>query len=51
MLTMDRAAANASDVVTSPGRLSPSARRTIFLYLGLLIVLLAFGGPDRKSVV
>ncbi|WP_213741593.1 MFS transporter [Bradyrhizobium sp. dw_411] len=45
-MTMDRAADNAIDVVTSPSPLSPSARRTIFLYLGLLIVLLAFGDPS-----
>ena len=48
-MTMDRAAATAADataVATAPSRLSPSARRTIFLYLGLLIVLLAFGGPS-----
>ena len=45
-MTMDRAAANATDVAATPSRLSPSARRTIFLYLGLLIVLLAFGGPS-----
>ena len=44
-MTMDRAA-NATDVAATPSRLSPSARRTIFLYLGLLIVLLAFGGPS-----
>jgi hypothetical protein len=45
-MTMDRAAANATDVATVSSRLSSSARRTIFLYLGLLIVLLAFGGPS-----
>lgn len=45
-MTMDRAAANATDVAATPSHLSPSARRTIFLYLGLLIVLLAFGGPS-----
>jgi hypothetical protein len=45
-MTMDRAAANATDAATVSSRLSPSARRSIFLYLGLLIVLLAFGGPS-----
>jgi hypothetical protein len=45
-MTMDRAAATATDVAPVSSRLSPSARRTIFLYLGLLIVLLAFGGPS-----
>jgi MFS family permease len=45
-MTIERAAANAAAVAGAPSRLSPSARRTIFLYLGLLIVLLAFGGPS-----
>jgi hypothetical protein len=45
-MTMEGAAANATDVATTPSRLSLSARRSIFLYLGLLIVLLAFGGPS-----
>jgi MFS family permease len=33
-------------VVVTPGDLSPLARRRIFLYLGILIVLLAFGSPS-----
>jgi Major Facilitator Superfamily len=33
-------------VAIAPTALSPSARQTIFLYLGVLIVLLAFGGPS-----
>src|ERR1700733_5293094 len=48
-MTMERAAANATAAVTAaamPSRLSTSARRSIFLYLGILIVLLAFGGPS-----
>jgi len=45
-MTMDRAAANATDVAAVSSPLSQSTRRTIFLYLGLLIVLLAFGGPS-----
>jgi hypothetical protein len=44
-MTMDRVAEAAA-----PGqaceRLPPSVRRHIFLYLGILIVLLAFGGPS-----
>jgi hypothetical protein len=45
-MTMDRAATNAAYVAPVSSHLSPSARRSIFLYLGLLIVLLAFGGPS-----
>jgi Na+/melibiose symporter-like transporter len=33
-------------VATAPVTLSPAARQTIFLYLCVLIVLLAFGGPS-----
>jgi MFS transporter len=36
----------ASAVVVAPAPLSSSARRTIFLYLAILIVLLAFGAPS-----
>lgn len=41
-MTIDRPAA----VTAAPDVLSPSVRRGIFLYLGILIVLLAFGGPS-----
>jgi hypothetical protein len=44
-MTIDRpAAAVAADTVASAD-LSPSVRQRIFLYLGILIVLLAFGSP------
>jgi hypothetical protein len=45
-MTNDRAAATAAAVPIAPADLSPSVRQTIFLYLGILIVLLAFGGPS-----
>ena len=45
-MTMDRPAAEATAVALAPESLPPSARRSIFFYLGILIVLLAFGGPS-----
>src|SRR5258707_3495911 len=52
-MTIDRSAtavaAAAADLppqVLSPQVLSPSVRHSIFLYIGVLIVLLAFGGPS-----
>jgi hypothetical protein len=45
-MTVDRPAADVAAVVVTPGELSPPVRRSIFLYLGILIVLLAFGGPS-----
>jgi hypothetical protein len=45
-MTIERPAAAVATVAIAPGRLPPSARRSIFLYLGTLIVLLAFGGPS-----
>jgi MFS family permease len=45
-MTVERPVAAIADVAVIPGRLSPSARRSIFLYLGILIVLLAFGSPS-----
>ncbi len=45
-MTMDRPAAEAAAVAPAPEHLSPLVRRNIFLYLGILIVLLAFGGPS-----
>jgi Major Facilitator Superfamily len=42
-MTIDRSAAPVAAV--APQSLPFSARRTIFLYLGILIVLLAFGSP------
>lgn len=45
-MTIDRAAATAAAAPIAPTNLPPSVRQTIFLYLGILIVLLAFGGPS-----
>jgi hypothetical protein len=45
-MTIDRPAATVAAVTVAPADLSPSVRHTIFLYLGILIVLLAFGGPS-----
>jgi MFS family permease len=45
-MTMDRSAATVAAVAVAPVDLSPSARQSIFLYLGILIVLLAFGSPS-----
>src|ERR1700728_212837 len=50
VMTSERAASaaaiGAGPVSLAPPSLSPAARRIIFLYLGILIVLLAFGGPS-----
>src|SRR6202162_1127990 len=43
-MTIDRSATTVA--VVDPAYLSPAARRSVFLYLGILIVLLAFGGPS-----
>lgn len=45
-MTINRPAAEAAAVALPPEYLSPSVRRSIFLYLGILIILLAFGGPS-----
>src|SRR5579864_1630934 len=45
-MTMDRSAAEATALEPAPENLPTSVRRSIFLYLGLLILLLAFGGPS-----
>jgi len=39
-------AATAATAATAPTLLSPLTRRRIFLYLGVLIILLAFGSPS-----
>jgi MFS family permease len=44
-MTIDRSAAPVAAVAVAPTSLPRSARQTIFLYLSVLIVLLAFGGP------
>jgi MFS family permease len=45
-MTMDRPATTVVTVAVAPANLSPSARQSIFLYLGILIVLSAFGAPS-----
>jgi hypothetical protein len=45
-MTMDRPATTVATVAVAPANLSPSARQSIFLYLGILIVLSAFGAPS-----
>ncbi len=49
-MTMDRSAATVTAVTVAPVDLSPSVRQSIFLYLGILIVLLAFGGPSSGLI-
>jgi hypothetical protein len=44
-MTVDLRTAEAA-IQPAPDYLTPGARRSIFLYLGILIVLLAFGGPS-----
>ena len=44
-MTTDRPAATVAAVAIVPTALSQSVRQRIFLYLGVLIVLLAFGAP------
>jgi hypothetical protein len=43
--TISQAATTPADVVVVPTVLSGQARRKIFLYLGILILMLAFGSP------
>jgi hypothetical protein len=45
-MTIDRSAATVAAVTVASVDLPPSTRQSIFLYLGILIVLLAFGGPS-----
>jgi hypothetical protein len=45
-MTINRPASRIADIAITPAELSPSARQRIFLYLGILIILLAFGGPS-----
>jgi hypothetical protein len=45
-MTRDTPAAAVAAVAVAPVDLPRSVRQTIFLYLGILIVLLAFGGPS-----
>jgi hypothetical protein len=45
-MTANHFAGTAEAVAVAPAGLAPSERLRIFLYLGILIVLLAFGGPS-----
>lgn len=45
-MAIDRVSSAEADVGIPPTHLSPPARHKIFLYLGILIVLLAFGAPS-----
>ncbi len=45
-MTINRPAATIVDTAVDPIDLSPLARQRIFLYLGILIILLAFGSPS-----
>jgi hypothetical protein len=45
-MTIDRPGATVAAVTVARSDLSSSERLGIFLYLGILIVLLAFGGPS-----
>ncbi len=44
-MTIDRSAAALAAIAVAPVDLSPAVRHTIFLYLGILIVLATFGAP------
>lgn len=44
-MTTDPPASGVADIAIAPTNLSFATRQRIFLYLGILIVLLAFGGP------
>jgi hypothetical protein len=45
-MTTKHAAATMVDVEAAPTDLSPSARRRVFLYLGILVILIVFGSPS-----
>jgi hypothetical protein len=45
-MTTEHAAATVVDVEAAPTDLSPSARRRVFLYLGILVILIVFGSPS-----
>ena len=46
-MTIDRPAATVTAAAIAPATLPYSVRQRIFLYLGILIVLLAFGAPPE----
>jgi hypothetical protein len=45
-MTIEQSAATIVDSAIAPTDLSPLARQRIFLYLGILIILVAFGSPS-----
>jgi hypothetical protein len=45
-MTTDPPATGVADIAVAPTSLPAATRQRIFLYLGILIVLLAFGGPS-----
>lgn len=45
-MTTDAPAPGVTDIAIAPTNLPAATRQRIFLYLGILIVLLAFGGPS-----
>src|SRR4051795_10035303 len=45
-MTTDSPAPGVADIAVAPTNLPAATRQRIFLYLGILIVLLAFGGPS-----
>src|SRR5437773_8556509 len=45
-MTIDSSAPGLADVAVAPTNLAPAARQKVFLYLGVLIILLAFGSPS-----
>src|SRR5438270_724228 len=45
MTTIDHAGTATAEIAAAPAALSGQARRKIFLYLGILILMLAFGSP------
>jgi Major Facilitator Superfamily len=45
-MTIEHPAATMVDIEVEPTDLSPSARRRIFLYLGILVILIVFGSPS-----
>ena len=49
-MTTDPPAPGVADIAIAPTNLSLATRQRIFLYLGILIVLLAFGGPSGGLV-
>jgi len=49
-MTTELSAATVATVATGPADLPPPVRQRIFFYLGILIILLAFGGPSSGLI-